>query len=54
MLKVYSRKKNVCKIFYAVKHNIWSVSTSVLCCCFVSIRKFRTETKISECVGQLS
>lgn len=29
MLKVYSRKKNVCKIFYAVKHNIWSVSTSV-------------------------
>lgn len=55
MLKVYSRKKNVCKIFYAVKHNIWSVSTSVFVkLLFCQYEKIQEETKISEYVGQHS
>lgn len=45
MLKVYSRKKNVCKIFYAVKHNIWSVSTSVFVMLFCQYQKIQDRDK---------
>lgn len=45
MLKLYSRKKNVCKIFYAVKHNICSVSTSVFAMLFCQYQKIQDRDK---------